>query len=323
MGTIRMPQVNANGLRLEIEEFGAKTDTAILLIMGFSAQMTMWPVAFCEGLAKMGFRVIRFDNRDIGLSQKLDHLGPPNMAAALSALATGVPFRDAPYRLMDMADDAAGVLDALGIERAHIVGASMGGMIAQMFAVYHGHRAHSVTSIMSTTARPGLPPAAPEVMGALLTPPPGTDAASRIGHFKKLWTTIGSPGFRATDAELQAVAEREVNRAPYDPNGVGRQMLAILGSSPRHEVLRTVTCPALVLHGVDDPLVPVTGGRDTAASIPGAKLVEVPGMGHDFTDALTTVYLREVGGFIDGAEKHRRQVMASAKSKGFSGSGEG
>ena len=268
-----MPQIVSNGLKLEVEEFGKKTDPAILLIMGFAAQMTMWPVAFCEGLAKMGFRVIRFDNRDIGLSQKLEHLGPPNIADALGSLATGVPYASSPYRLADMADDAAGVLDALGIDRAHIVGASMGGMIVQMFAVYHGHRAHSVTSIMSTTARPGLPPAAPEVLGALLTPPPATDRASRIAHFKKLWTVIGSPGYRATEAELQATAEREVDRAPYEPNGIGRQMLAILGSSPRHEVLRTVTCPALVLHGVDDALVPVTGGRDTAASIPGAKLV--------------------------------------------------
>jgi pimeloyl-ACP methyl ester carboxylesterase len=320
-----MTQIAANGLKLEIEEFGKKTDPVILLIMGFSAQMTMWPNAFCEGLAKMGFRVVRFDNRDIGLSQKLEHLGTPNIAAALGALATGVPYSDAPYRLIDMADDAAGVLDALGIERAHIVGASMGGMIAQMFAVYHGHRAHSLTSIMSTTAKPGLPQAAPEVLGALLTPPPGTDAASRIAHFKKLWTTIGSPGFRATEAELQATAEREVKRAPYEPNGIGRQMLAILGSSPRHEILRTVTCPTLVLHGVDDPLVPVSGGRDTAAAIPGAKLVEVPGMGHDFTDALTPVYLREVGGFIEQVEKHRRQIMAeaAAKPKGFTGSGEG
>lgn len=320
-----MPKLSANGLTLEVEQFGKSADPAILLVMGFGAQMTMWPVAFCEGLAKMGFRVIRFDNRDIGLSQKLDHLGPPNMAAAMGAIATGVPYRDAPYRLMDMADDAAGVLDALGIERAHIVGASMGGMIAQMFAVYHGHRAHSVTSIMSTTARPGLPPAAPEVLGALLTPPPGTDRASRIAHFKKLWTTIGSPGFRATEAELQATAEREVDRAPYDPNGIGRQMLAIVGSSPRHEILRTVTCPALVLHGVDDPLVPVSGGRDTAAAIPGAKLVEVPGMGHDFTDALTPVYLREVGGFIEGVEKQHNQVAleATKRPKGQAGSGEG
>lgn len=320
-----MPQIVSNGLKLEIEEFGKKTDPAILLVMGFAAQMTMWPVALCEGLAKMGFRVIRFDNRDIGLSQKLEHLGPPNMAAAMGAIATGVPYRDAPYRLMDMADDAAGVLDALDIDRAHIVGASMGGMIVQMFAVYHGHRAHSVTSIMSTTARPGLPPAAPEVLGALLTPPASTERAARIEHFKKLWITIGSPGFRATEAELQATAEREVDRAPYQPDGVGRQMLAIVGSSPRHEILRTVTCPALVLHGVDDPLVPVSGGRDTAASIPGAVLVEVPGMGHDFTDALTPVYLREVGGFIEKVEKHNRQIAAEAakRPKGFSGSGEG
>jgi pimeloyl-ACP methyl ester carboxylesterase len=320
-----MPKLSANGLVLEVEHFGKETDPAILLIMGFSAQLTMWPLAFCEGLARMGFRVIRFDNRDIGLSQKMDHLGPPNIGAAVGALTSGVPYRDAPYRLTDMADDAVGVLDALRIERAHIVGASMGGMIAQLVAVYSGHRTHSVTSIMSTTGRPGLPPAAPEITAALLTPPASPARADRVAHFKKMWRTIGSPGFAAAEAELQALAEREVDRAPYDPNGVGRQLLAILGSSPRHEILRTVTGPFLVLHGVDDPLVPVTGGRDTAASVPGAELVEVAGMGHDFTDALTPVYLREVGGFIERAEKRRRQVEAeaAARPRGFSGSGEG
>jgi pimeloyl-ACP methyl ester carboxylesterase len=312
-------------LKLEVEDFGKKTDPAILLIMGFSAQMTMWPVPFCEGLAKMGFRVIRFDNRDIGLSQRMEHLGPPDLAGALGAMATGRPFRNAAYRLEDMAADAVGVLDALGLDRAHIVGASMGGMIAQVFSVYHGHRALSVTSIMSTTGRPGLPPAAPEITAALLTPPASPARADRIAHVKKMWKTIGSPGFPASDSELQSVAEREVNRSPYDPNGIGRQLVAILGSSPRHEVLRTVTCPFLVLHGVDDPLVPVTGGRDTAAAVPGAKLVEIAGMGHGFEDALTPIYLREVGGFIESAEKHRQQILADAATnpRGFSGSGEG
>jgi pimeloyl-ACP methyl ester carboxylesterase len=320
-----MPKVSANGLQLEVEQFGKPSDPAILLIMGFSAQMTMWPVAFCEGLAKQGFHVIRFDNRDVGLSHKLEHLGPPDMAGALGALATGKPFRNAGYRLEDMAADAVGVLDVLGLTRAHIVGASMGGMIAQLFAVYHGHRAHSVTSIMSTTGRPGLPPAAPEVTAVLLTPPASPGRDDRIAHVKKMWKIIGSPGFAAGDAELQAVAEREVDRAPFDPNGVGRQLVAILSSSPRHEILRTVTCPFMVLHGVDDPLVPVTGGRDTAAAVPNAKLVEIKGMGHGFEDALVPVYLREVGGFIESAEKLRKQAEAeaAARPRGFSGSGEG
>jgi pimeloyl-ACP methyl ester carboxylesterase len=320
-----MPKLTANGLQLEVEQFGKAADPAILLIMGFSAQMTMWPVAFCEGLAKLGFHVVRFDNRDIGLSQKMETLGAPDMAGALGALSTGRPFRNAGYRLEDMAADAAGVLDALGIARAHVVGASMGGMIAQLFAVYFGHRAYSVTSIMSTTGRPGLPPAAPEIMAALLTPPASAAREDRIAHVKKMWKTIGSPGFAAGEAELQSVAEREVDRSPYDANGIGRQLVAILGSSPRHEILRTVTCPFLALHGVDDPLVPVTGGRDTAAAVPGAKLVEIPGMGHGFEDALVPVYLREVGGFIEGVEKQRLRIAAeaAARPRGFSGSGEG
>lgn len=320
-----MPNVMANGLKLEVEEFGKPTDPAVLLIMGFSAQMTMWPKSFCEGLARMGYRVVRFDNRDVGLSQKMEHLGPPDLAGALGAIAAGTPFRKAGYRLEDMAADAAGVLDALGIARAHIVGASMGGMIAQLFAVYWGHRAYSVTSIMSTTSRPGLPPAAPEVTALLLTPPGSTSRADRIAHFKKMWKTIGSPGFPSTEAELQATAELQVDRSPYDPNGIGRQLVAIVGSSPRHEILRAVTCPMLVLHGVDDPLVPVTGGRDTAAAVPGAKLVEVPGMGHGFEESLVPIYLREVGGFIEETDKRRRQMEAeaAARPRGFSGSGEG
>ena len=293
-----MPKVKANGLTLEAETFGSKDKPAILLIMGFSAQMTMWPVAFCQGLAEMGFQVVRFDNRDIGLSDKLNDAGPPNIAEAFMAFQSGKVYRNAAYDLRHMASDAVGILDALGIERAHIVGASMGGMIAQLVSVYHGHRAMSLTSIMSTTGRPGLKPAEPHIMAALMTPPPSTEREDRITHVMNLWKTIGSPGFPATPQELRQVAEREVDRAPYDGNAIGRQLVAIASSPSRHEILRTVTCPALVLHGKDDPLVPIEGGWDTAAAIPGATLVEVPGMGHDFTDSLTPVYLREVGGFI-------------------------
>lgn len=293
-----MPQATVNGLRFEYDIHGAAGDPAVLLIMGFSAQMTMWPMSFVEGLVGRGFRVVRFDNRDIGLSSKLDEKGPPDIGAAMTAAMTGQRYAGAPYLLDDMAADAVGLLDALGIARAHIVGASMGGMIAQIVAAKHPGKTISLTSIMSTTGRPGLPAAAPEIMGALMTPPASPSREDRRKQFMGMFRTIGSPGFPATEAEIEALADAQVDRAPYNPAGVGRQMVAIMSSEPRHELLAGVRCPALVLHGADDPLVPLEGGKDTAASIPGAELVVIPGMGHDFTEALMPQFLTHVGGFL-------------------------
>lgn len=293
-----MPQATVNGLRFEYDIHGAAGDPAVLLIMGFSAQMTMWPMSFVEGLVGRGFRVVRFDNRDIGLSSKLDEKGPPDIGAAMTAAMIGQRYAGAPYLLDDMAADAVGLLDALDIARAHIVGASMGGMIAQIVAAKHPGKTISLTSIMSTTGRPGLPAAAPEIMGALMTPPASSSREDRRKQFMTMFRTIGSPGFPATEAEIEALADAQVDRAPYNPAGVGRQMVAIMSSEPRHELLAGVRCPALVLHGADDPLVPLEGGKDTAASIPGAELVVIPGMGHDFTEALMPQFLTHVGGFL-------------------------
>jgi pimeloyl-ACP methyl ester carboxylesterase len=296
-----MPQIRANGLDFEYDSFGRESDPAVLLIMGFSAQMTMWPKAFCEGLAAKGFRVIRFDNRDIGLSTHLSRLGAPNMAETMMKAATGQPI-DAPYLLEDMADDAAGVLDALGIAQAHIVGASMGGMIAQIVAAKHAQKTKSLVSIMSTTGRRDLPQGKPEALAAITTPPASTAREDRIAAGMNVWRVIGSPGFPATDAELRAIVEQAMDRAPYDPAGIARQLVAILASPPRNEILKNVRCPAMVMHGADDPLVPLEGGRDTAASIPGCELVIVPGMAHDFSNALVPVYLRHVGDFVTSVE---------------------
>ncbi|HVZ70581.1 MAG TPA: alpha/beta hydrolase [Rhizomicrobium sp.] len=298
-----MPQVKANGIDIEVESFGRDSDPAILLIMGFSAQMTMWPVSLCEGLAERGFRVIRFDNRDVGKSTHLLHKGAPNPMEAMAKLMSGQPVPEPPYTLDDMAADAVGVLDALDIEAAHIVGASMGGMIAQLVAARHGARARSMTSIMSTTGRRDLPPAKPEAMSVLVTPPASDSREDRIKQGKIIWRTIGSPGFPATDEELDRVVQFEVDRVPYEPTGAARQLYAIVVAEPRNEILKNVRCPALVIHGADDPLVPVEGGKDTAASIPGARLVIVPGMAHDFTEALVPVYLEHVGGFVSSVEK--------------------
>src|SRR5437762_6750975 len=175
-----MPQAKANGIEIEYETFGRKTDPALLLIMGFSAQMTMWPVKLCEGLAARGFYVIRFDNRDVGKSTHLANLGLPNVGEAMAKMAAGQPVTNAPYTLDDMAADAVGLLDAIGIPSAHIVGASMGGMIAQIIAAKYPQKTRSMVSIMSTTGRQGLPPAKPEAMAALTTPPASDSREDRM-----------------------------------------------------------------------------------------------------------------------------------------------
>lgn len=296
-----MPQIAANGITIEYESFGSESDPALLLIMGFSGQLTMWPVALCEALAAKGFRVIRFDNRDVGKSTHLLEKGTPNIGELMAALMSGQPAA-APYGLADMADDAAALLKALGIGQAHIVGASMGGMIAQLVAINHPELTRSLTSIMSTTGRRDLPPARPEAMAALMTPPASTEREDRIRRTINTFRIIGSPGYPATDAEIRAFAEREVDRVPYEPTGIARQMAAIVTAPPRNEMLQSVRAPTLVIHGADDPLVPVDGGKDTAASIPGARLEIVPGMAHDFTDALLPVYLRLIGDFVSGVD---------------------
>ncbi len=296
-----MPQVRANGLDIEYESFGRESDPAVLLIMGFSAQMIMWPRAFCDGLAAKGFHVIRFDNRDIGKSTHLMHLGAPDIHAAMMKTMAGQPVA-APYYLDDMAADASGLLDALGIVRAHTVGASMGGMIAQIVAAKYPDKTKSLVSIMSTTGRRDLPPGKPEAFAAITTPPASDSREDRIAAGIRVWKTIGSPGYPASDAELRAVIEEALDRAPYEPTGIARQMAAIIASPPRNDILESVRCPALVIHGADDPLVPVEGGRDTAASIAGAELVIVPGMAHDFSSALVPVYLKYVGDFVTAVE---------------------
>jgi pimeloyl-ACP methyl ester carboxylesterase len=267
--------------------------------------MTMWPAELCDGLASRGYRVVRFDNRDVGLSTKLENAGTPNAMEAFAKAASGQPI-EAPYKLNDMAADAAGILDALGIDSAHVVGASMGGMIAQLVALNHPAKTRSLTSIMSTTGRPGLPPGKPEAMAVLTMPPPNLERETRIAHAMKIWRVIGSqPPYAADDAELRATAEREVDRTPYYPAGIARQLVGILASPPRHELLKNVKAPALVIHGADDPLVNVEAGKDTAASIPGARLKIVPGMGHDFTSKLVPVYLREIADFVSEVDAKR------------------
>jgi len=281
-----MTQITANGLKIEAETFGPDTGETILLIMGLGAQLTRWPLGLIDLLTKRGYRVIRFDNRDVGLSQKFHEAGPADMATIMQALAAGRKPVSA-YTLDDMAADATGVLAAFSVQRAHIVGASMGGMIAQLVAANHPERTLSLTSIMSTTGNPSLPPAKPEAMAVLMTRPPANDLEAFVAHGIKAQMTIGSPGYPTDEAELRARTVADFQRSNYI-DGVGRQMAAIAACGDRRELLKRIVAPTVVVHGESDPLVPIEGGRDTAANIRGAEFRSIPGMGHDLPAALYT-----------------------------------
>ena len=273
-----MPLIATNGVELEYESFGPAQAPAILLIMGLGAQMILWDEEFCEALAQRGYRVFRFDNRDVGRSTKLEGAGMPNVASALADVAQGRK-PSAAYTLHDMADDTAGLIGALGIDAAHVVGASMGGMIAQTLAIRHPKRVRTLTSIMSTTGNPSLPPASPAAMRVLLTPAP-TQRAAYIDHHVELSKVIGSPGFPFDEAAVRARGARTFDRG-VSPAGVARQFVAILASGNRKPALASLRIPTLVIHGAADPLVPIAGGRDTAEAVPGAEFLEIEGMGHD------------------------------------------
>jgi pimeloyl-ACP methyl ester carboxylesterase len=284
-----MARVAANGIEIEYEDFGATDAPPVLLIMGLGAQLVRWPMPLVEQLVARGYRVIRYDNRDVGLSTKLDDAGTPNIVVMAAAKFFGrKPV--APYTLTDMAADGIGLLDALGIRAAHIMGASMGGMIAQLIAA--GWPAHtlSLTSIMSSTGNPSLPFARPRATGVLMRRPRGDDIDSIVAHGVLAAKVIGSPAYPIADADLAERVRAETERGHYPP-GFTRQMAAIIADGDRRDRLRTITAPTVVIHGSDDPLVNVAGGRDTAVSIPGAHYVEVPGMGHTLPGALIPVVL--------------------------------
>jgi pimeloyl-ACP methyl ester carboxylesterase len=274
-----MPKAIANGIEIHYEEQGDKTAPPMLLIMGFGAQLTLWPDELVEALASRGFRVIRYDNRDIGLSHKFDGVKAPGLVKMTLLSKLGLKPK-VPYTLADMADDGAGLLDTLGIEKAHIVGASMGGMIAQHFVSRHADKCLSLTTIFSSTGNPKLPPAKPEAMKALVTRPDSTDEKVLVEHGMMVARTIGSPGYPTEEERLRERTTASVRRSFY-PEGPTRHLSAIVADGDRRGMLKDVTVPTLVLHGEDDPLVPCEGGRDTAASIPGAKLKTIPGWGHD------------------------------------------
>ena len=279
-----MPRANANGIEIEYDVTG--DGEPLLLIMGLGAQMTRWPQAFVDKLAAKGLKVIRFDNRDVGLSTKLDAAGAPDFPAMFTALAEGRK-PDVPYVLDDMANDAVGLLDALGIARAHIVGASLGGMVAQLVAADHPGHTLSLTSIMSTTGNRSLPPASPEAMAVLNDrgPDPLVDFEGYLERGVKSAVVIGSPSYPPAPEETKARLRADFERS-YSPVGFLRQYAAAAASPDRRPKIATIKAPTVVIHGSADPLVPLAGGQDTAANIPGAELKVIEGMGHDFPPAL-------------------------------------
>jgi pimeloyl-ACP methyl ester carboxylesterase len=273
-----MPKASSNGIQLEFETFGNASDRPVLLIMGLGGQMILWDEAFCQQLADRGHYVIRYDNRDVGLSTKFEEHGTPNALAMMMEAAQGKPI-EVPYTLEDMADDAVGLLDALAIERAHVVGASMGGMIAQVVAIRHTSRVRSLTSIMSTTANRDLPPPSAEATAKLMREP-ATDRESYIDGVVETFQVIGSPGFTMDIERSRERAGRAYDRC-FLPSGQTRQLAAILAAENRVPALQQLELPTLVIHGAADPLVPVEGGRDTAQAVPGAEWLCIDGMGHD------------------------------------------
>lgn len=279
-----MTHVAANHIELEYETFGDPADPAVLLIMGLGMQLLGWPEDFCRSLAAQGYFVIRFDNRDVGLSSHLDHLGKPKLLWAAMKHKLGLPIRP-PYSLADMARDSLGLLDALHIQQAHIVGASMGGMIAQLLAIQAPQRTLSLTSIMSTTGDRTLPGPTKAAQIALLRGTPArlyhpAQREALIDFLQENWRVLHSPGFETASEMQRERIGKSLERSIY-PQGVLRQLMAVVASPDRSPLLAHITAPTLVVHGSDDPLVPIACGRDTARKIPGAQFEEIPGMAHD------------------------------------------
>lgn len=267
--------VKVGNIEIVYDTFGNPSDPPMLLIMGLGAQMIRWDDAFCQAIASQGRWVIRFDNRDVGLSTKFDEAGTPNIRSLIQGQKVKVP-----YKLKDMAADAVGLLDTLRIKAADIVGVSMGGMIAQTMAIHYPERVRTLTSIMSSTGNPKLPQATPEAMEVLLTPPASNRTEYITSQLKAAKVLHGSH-YPLNEEYVRTYSERSYDRC-YHPPGFSRQLGAILASGSRNEALAKVEIPTLVIHGSIDPLVPVEGGKDTAKSIPDAKSLIIEGMGHSF-----------------------------------------
>lgn len=281
-----MSTCQAKGLTVGYDSFGDARDEAMLLISGLGTQRLRWVDPFCERLAAQGFHVIRFDNRDTGESTHFPGAPVPDFGVLAAALADGrVPA--VPYTLHDLASDATALLDALGIARTHVVGRSMGGMVAQLLASTHAERVRSMVAIMSSTGHPGLPATAPDVMAMLMRPAPDPrmDEAAFLAHGMALARRIAGPGFPFDDVYHRAVLQAELRR-PQGPGGMARQIAAIAATGSLRPLLARVVAPTLVVHGSDDPMIPPACGRDVADHVADAEFLLMDGMGHDVPAAL-------------------------------------
>lgn len=293
--------VTEQGVTIEYEDSGPQHAPPVLLIMGLGCQLTFWPEAFCAGLHERGFRVIRYDNRDCGLSSKIDPLSQPGLfPALLTHLLRGAVA--APYTLDDMAADAVALLDALALRQVHVVGVSMGGMIAQLIAAQQAERTLSLTSMMSTSGAHTLPWPSLNTLYQLVKPPPSGGREARIRHIADTLRALNSPAYAYDEDMLWQLAAREHDRC-YCPEGTGRQLLAILASGSRTELLPRITAPTLVIHGDADPLLPLACGQDTAARIPGAVLEVIEGMGHDLPPPLVPQMVAAIADHCDQAQR--------------------
>lgn len=305
-----MTKIRANGIEIEYDETGPANGIPFLMINGFGSQMTSWSDEFRQGLAGAGLRFIRFDNRDVGLSQKW-HGIIPNAREVLEAVRQGRK-PEIPYTLDDMAADAAGLLDALGVESAHIAGASMGGMIAQLVALNHPAKTRSLISIFSTTSDPALPPSSPEAQAALTTPPPAQDRASVIAHGLKGRRTYATTRFPFDEQRVSSLIGAAYDRSYY-PEGTSRQYAAIMASPPRSERLKSLKVPTLVLHGSVDTLIRPEGGRHTAQCITGAEYHEIEGWGHDMPPQMAPLVTGFIVPFVQKVEAQRNATAVAAK----------
>lgn len=292
-----MPRAKiSDSIELEYDVTGDPGAPPLILVMGFALQMTSWDKRFCQKIADKGFRVVRYDNRDIGLSTKLSQLGMPDFMRAMTGDRAA-----APYAIEDMADDLAGLLRFVELPAAHIVGASMGGFIVQEMAIRHASRVLSMTSIMSTTGNRRVAQSKPQALAMLLVPPP-TDRAGVLDHAVRLWKTLGSPGFPFDEARIRERAGAAWDR-DHDAGGVARQAAAVFTQRDRTLDLAKITAPTLVVHGADDPLLTLSGGEATANAVPGARLLVVAGMGHDLPEGAWD-------GIIDAIVDNARRAVA-------------
>jgi pimeloyl-ACP methyl ester carboxylesterase len=307
-----MPQAQANGLTLEYETFGRRSAPAILLVMGLGAQLTLWPDRFCQALADAGYYVVRYDNRDIGLSSKIDAAGKPKLLRAGLAYTFGLPVK-AGYTLDDMARDAIGLLDALKIARAHVIGASMGGMIAQILAAKYPQRVNALVSVMSSSGNRRLPGPSWNIKLRMVNRPKRHDRETLVQHSIRIWQLIGSPAYPLSQQEMRTRLEQSHLRSSY-PQGLARQTLAILASGSRLGLLAAIRAPTLILHGAADRLVPVAAAHDLARHIDGARLEIIPGMGHDFPEPLIPQLTGTILRHFSMAERSRLNASHESES---------